>query len=165
MVPNDEKLQALAVELAEVVSERGYRLVTAESCTGGWLAKVLTDLPGSSAWFDRGYITYSNAAKQAELDVSSNLLRESGAVSRAVALAMASGALRRAEADLAVSITGIAGPDGGNEEKPVGTVWFAWARADAATAEQECFAGDREAVRRQAVQRALTGLLWQLRSP
>ncbi len=164
MVPSDEQLKTLAAELAELALQRGCRLVTAESCTGGWLAKVLTDLPGSSVWFDRGYVTYSNAAKQNELGVSPSLLADSGAVSQAVALAMATGALQAAEADLAVAITGIAGPDGGSDEKPVGTVWFAWARAATASAQSACFAGDREAVRRQAVQRALVGLSQRLLS-
>lgn len=152
----------VAVAVGEALLARGARLATAESCTGGWIAKVLTDVAGSSAWFERGWVTYSNAAKQEELAVSPELLLASGAVSEPVVLAMAMGALERAGADFAVAVSGVAGPGGGTVEKPVGTVWTAWAwRSDGvAMARAACrhFPGDREAVRRQTVVFALDGL-------
>jgi nicotinamide-nucleotide amidase len=119
----------LVIQLAGRLQERQWRLCTAESCTGGTLAQVLTDLPGSSQWFECGWVTYSNAAKQRSLGVSEALLAQYGAVSPAVAEAMATGALQHAQANLAMAITGVAGPGGGSAEKPVGLVWFAWAVA------------------------------------
>lgn len=146
-------------EIGERLAARGWRLVTAESCTGGWIAKVLTDRPGSSGWFEAGVVSYSNAAKQRLLAVPAALLAEHGAVSEPVAAAMAAGALAATGADVALSVTGIAGPGGGSPGKPVGTVCFGWALAgQSPRTAQERFAGDRDAVRRQAVARALAGL-------
>ncbi|MEZ5444533.1 MAG: nicotinamide-nucleotide amidohydrolase family protein [Gammaproteobacteria bacterium] len=150
----------MAARLGEQCVRRGWMLTTAESCTGGWIAKVLTDVPGSSRWFERGYVTYSNAAKSELLAVAPRTLNEHGAVSAETVRAMASGALTRSQAQLAVAVSGVAGPDGGSQSKPVGTVWFAYAGPGEATAaEVQRFAGDREAVRRAAVRHALTGLL------
>lgn len=138
-------------------------LVTAESCTGGWIAKLLTDVPGSSSWFERGFVTYSNAAKCELLDVSEKTLAREGAVSETVAAQMASGALRASHGTIAVSVTGIAGPDGGTPDKPVGTVCFAWCeRGGAPRTQRMQFAGDRAAVRLHAAQRALQGVLEHL---
>lgn len=157
----------LAVAVGEGLLQHGARVATAESCTGGWIAKVLTDIAGSSAWFERGWVTYSNAAKQQDLGVSEALLVRHGAVSEAVVLAMALGALERSGADFAVAVSGVAGPAGGTPVKPVGTVWTAWAwRTQAgvgARAECSLFPGDREAIRRQTVVFALEGLLGALR--
>ena len=144
--------------LADRLLGRGLWLATAESCTGGWIAKVLTDAPGSSGWFDRGLVTYSNRAKQELLGVPGPLLDDHGAVSGPVVAAMARGLRECAGVDVTVAVSGVAGPTGGTAEKPVGTVWFAW---DDGASRTEClrFDGDREAVRRQAVVRALRGLL------
>ena len=155
----DEELQRLAARVAELAIESGLTLTTAESCTGGWIAKCLTDIAGSSAWFDRGLVTYSNTAKQQLLGVPSDLLQTEGAVSEAVADAMARGCRARADADLAVAVTGIAGPGGGSADKPVGTVWFAWATRSHCRTERRQFPGNREAVRRQTVAAALNGLI------
>ena len=159
----DADLLALAVRVGEVLLTRRLRLVTAESCTGGFMAKTLTDIPGSSQWFECGYVTYSNAAKMRDLSVASRTLAEHGAVSEAAAREMAAGALRVAGADLAVAVTGIAGPDGGEPGKPVGTVWFSSAIRRGAgiefTAECAHFAGDRQAVRRGSVEYALKLIL------
>jgi nicotinamide-nucleotide amidase len=156
-------LRSLAGQVAERLLNRGQRLVTAESCTGGWIAKVCTDLPGSSRWFVGGAIVYANTAKSLWLGVSPTVLEGEGAVSEATVRAMASGALERLGGDVSVAVSGVAGPDGGTPDKPVGTVWFAWARRQdggiGAVAARERFAGDREAVRRLTVQRALRGLL------
>jgi len=157
---SDAALMATAARLGEQCIRRGWMLTTAESCTGGWIAKVLTDVPGSSRWFERGYVAYSNAAKSELLAVAPRTLDEHGAVSAETVRAMASGALKRSHAQLAVAVSGVAGPDGGSEGKPVGTVWFAFAGPGQATAtEVRRFAGDREAVRRAAVHHALTALL------
>ncbi len=149
--------------MAELLAVRGLRMATAESCTGGWLAKVLTDLAGSSVWYERGWVTYSNAAKQADLGVPAQLLAVHGAVSEPVVRAMALGALERAAVDFTVAISGVAGPAGGSVAKPVGTVWLAWAWREAGSVQTRAlpmwFAGDREAVRWQAVISALNGLL------
>lgn len=147
-------------QLADLMVQQKLSLVAAESCTGGWIAKCCTDLPGSSAWFERGFVTYSNESKQSLLGVSIDTLAQYGAVSAQTAEAMASGALRHSLADISVAVTGIAGPDGGSAEKPVGTVWFAWARKDRSV-QSEChhFDGDREYIRRQAVQTALEGII------
>lgn len=143
---------------------RGKRSAgTAESCTGGWVAKVLTDIAGSSRWFIEGLVTYGNEAKIRRLGVRRSLLKAEGAVSEAVAKAMARGALRGSEAQLSVAVTGIAGPGGAAPGKPVGTVWLAWAvrrgRKLEVAAELEHFKGDREAVRRQTVRAAMLGIL------
>ena len=146
--------------LAEQLTQRGWMLATAESCTGGWIAKCCTDMAGSSAWFDRGFITYSNAAKQDMLGVRAETLAQYGAVSEAVVAEMATGALRHSQAHIAVAIIGIAGPSGGSPEKPVGTVCFAWAMRNGEVLTKTCqFAGDREAVRWQSVVFALNGIL------
>ena len=152
-------LSDLLAQLGETLAVRGLKLVTAESCTGGWIAKVLTDPPGSSVYMDAGLVTYSNSAKQLLLGVSSASLEQFGAVSGAVAGEMAEGALAATEADIAISVTGVAGPGGGSAEKPVGTVWFGWCRRGH-RAETTCehFSGDRDVVRYQAVLFALEGL-------
>ena len=159
---DDHSLFERAVRLAERLRDSGRTVATAESCTGGWIAKVLTDLPGSSDWFGYGIVSYSNAAKQELLGVPASLLVEHGAVSEAVVTAMAEGVLRRSDADLAVAVSGIAGPAGGSADKTVGLVWFAWAVIGAGglivKAERRQFEGDREAVRRQTVAVALDGL-------
>ncbi|MEO6801429.1 MAG: CinA family protein [Rhodanobacter sp.] len=158
-VPTDAELLALASELAVEVQQRRLMLVTAESCTGGWIAKTLTDLPGSSAWFDAGVVTYSYEAKEALLGVNPRTLELTGAVSEETVLEMVAGALARFGAGLAVAVTGIAGPSGGTSDKPVGTVWIGWKRRGGyAHARMFQFPGDREAVRRQTVAAALEGL-------
>jgi len=157
---SDEGLYRLAERLGAALKARGQTLAVAESCTGGWVCQCVTEVAGSSAWFDRGFVTYSNEAKQASLGVSASLLAAHGAVSEAVVLAMAQGALRASRADCGVAVSGIAGPGGAVPGKPVGTVWFAWCMRDGAClTRHECFAGDRQAVRRQAVAFALEGLL------
>ncbi len=150
----------LAARLGAALRQAGLTVTSAESCTGGWIAKRLTDVAGSSAWFERGFVTYSNAAKCELLGVGAATVAAHGAVSREVVLEMAAGALARSRADLAVAVTGIAGPEGGTADKPVGTVWLAWARRDGEVqATRRRFSGDRENVRRAAVQAALEGLL------
>ncbi|MFP4682679.1 MAG: CinA family protein [Ectothiorhodospira sp.] len=158
--PTDQDLHVLAQAAGESALSSGVRLATAESCTGGWVAKVITDIPGSSRWFDQGFVTYSNAAKQAQLDVPGRILEQVGAVSAETVRAMALGALARSQAGVAVAISGIAGPGGGTPGKPTGTVWLAWARRgeDRVATAGHHFAGDRDAVRRQAVAAALEGL-------
>ena len=150
----------LAIALGRALADQGFRAVTAESCTGGLVAAAITDIPGSSAWFDRGFVTYTDDAKRTDLGVPAELLATHGAVSEPVARAMADGALARSAADVAVSITGIAGPGGGTPGKPVGTVCFAFARrgydAQARTLHLD---GDRAAVRAQSVDVALEGLI------
>lgn len=159
MVPTDSELESAARRLGAALAARGARVAVAESCTGGWVAKALTDVAGSSAWFERGFVTYSNDAKIDMLAVPAGLIAGHGAVSEPVARAMADGARRRSGAELAVAVSGIAGPDGGTLDKPVGTVCFAWADRDTVQSGQCHFAGDREAVRRLSVAHALEGLL------
>jgi nicotinamide-nucleotide amidase len=155
----DVALHTLAQDIAVEFSRRGASLVTAESCTGGWIAKTLTDIAGSSNWFECGVVAYSYEAKEALLGVRPETLEEHGAVSRETAIEMVSGALARYGATVAVAVTGIAGPGGGTADKPVGTVWIAWKRRGGyAHAEVFQFDGDREAVRRQTVARALEGI-------
>jgi nicotinamide-nucleotide amidase len=150
----------LVERLAEQLSRHNARVTVAESCTGGWLAKYLTDVPGSSAWFEYGFISYGDNAKADLLNVAPELLEQHGAVSQEVAEAKVSGALDRSGADIAVAITGIAGPAGGSPDKPVGTVWFGGLVGGAApTSECHYFEGDRDTVRRQAVSTALRLLL------
>ncbi|MCG6888945.1 MAG: CinA family protein [Gammaproteobacteria bacterium] len=149
----------LVQQLATELLQRKQRVCTAESCTGGLIAKSFTDLAGSSDWFDRGFVTYSNAAKSEMLGVPASLIEDYGAVSEAVANAMASGALRHSEADYAVAVTGVAGPGGGSEEKPVGTVWIAVASVDQLAARRHLFAGDRSAVREATLVSAIEALL------
>lgn len=164
MSEQDASLDLLASKLGHALREQGRRLALAESCTGGWIAKVATDIAGSSAWFERGFVTYSNEAKQEMLGVPAAALLRHGAVSEPVVRAMAEGALLHSHADVAVAVSGIAGPDGGSEEKPVGTVWFAWAcRGQPTRTERKQLVGDREEVRRQSVAAALAGLLKLLR--
>lgn len=156
----ENELEALAMRVGQTLRARDWRLAVAESCTGGWVAKVLTDVAGSSAWFERGFVTYSNAAKQELLDVRAATLEASGAVSEHTAREMAAGALAHSHADVVLAITGIAGPGGGTPDKPVGLVWFAWARRSGALrVAHHHFSGDRTAVRRQAVVTALQGVL------
>lgn len=145
--------------LAELLLARGWRLTTAESCTGGLIAAACTALSGSSAWFERGFVTYSNEAKTELLGVPAALIDAHGAVSEPVALAMAEGALRHARAEVAVAVTGVAGPTGGSPDKPVGTVWIAWA-VQGAPAHAVChhFGGDRAQVRAATVRDAVAGL-------
>jgi nicotinamide-nucleotide amidase len=156
----DEILYRLARAVGECLAERGLRLTVAESCTGGWICQCLTDVAGSSAWFEGGFVTYSNEAKRELLGVPDEVLAGYGAVSEATARAMAAGALCHGRADLALAVSGIAGPGGAVPGKPVGTVWFAWeTRAGERVARRKRFAGDRRAVRRQAVAEALRGVL------
>jgi nicotinamide-nucleotide amidase len=158
--PADTELTALAIRIAAAIQQRALMLSAAESCTGGWIAKILTDLSGSSAWFEAGVVSYSNDAKISLLGVRRETLDRTGAVSEETALEMASGALTRLNTDIAVAVTGIAGPTGGTPEKPVGTVWIGWQRrGDAARASLFHFTGDREAIRRQTVAAALEGVL------
>jgi nicotinamide-nucleotide amidase len=153
---DEPDLHLLATQAGAALLRARWRLVLAESCTGGWVAKSITDIAGSSAWFDRGFVTYSNASKEQQLGVSPALLSQHGAVSCEVVEAMASGALRASRAELAIAISGIAGPDGGTPEKPVGLVWFGVAVRDRTPrAHSQHFPGDRDAVRRAAVGRAL----------
>ena len=154
-----QQITALATELGQHLSHCRWQVTTAESCTGGWIAQAITAIAGSSAWFGSGFITYSNRAKIQQLGVNERLLKENGTVCRAVVAAMASGAIAQSGADIAVAVSGIAGPDGGSEQKPVGTVWIAWADAEGKHfSRQYHFSGDREAVRKQAVIAALKGL-------
>jgi nicotinamide-nucleotide amidase len=147
-------------QLADALRSRGERLATAESCTGGLIAAACTDLAGSSDWFERGMVSYSNEAKTDLLGVDAALISAHGAVSEPVARAMAAGALARSNADWAVAVTGIAGPGGGSADKPVGLVWLAWCRRGGEPqAERHVFPGDRAAVRGATVARALQGLI------
>ena len=153
-------MNALAKKVAARLLARKAMLASAESCTGGWVSQELTAIAGSSAWFERGFVTYSNAAKEEMLGVSAETLARHGAVSEQVAKEMARGALAHSHAGVALAVTGVAGPTGGSAEKPVGTVCFAWAGAGLAErAETRRFAGDRESIRRQSVEYALTGVL------
>lgn len=158
-------MNELAESLGSALHARRERLVTAESCTGGWVAQAVTAVAGSSAWFERGFVTYSDASKQELLGVRHDTLERCGAVSEETAREMALGALRRSPGTRSVAITGIAGPAGGSAAKPVGTVCFAWAtRAGEVRSETRRFAGDREAVRRQSVEHGLRGVLADLDS-
>ena len=155
----EAELRELVTRVADALLQRRCSLVTAESCTGGWIGKALTDVAGSSAWYLGGVVAYSNALKQSLLGVSAETLAVHGAVSEASAREMASGALTRLGGDLALAVTGIAGPDGGQPDKPVGTVWFGWAWYQAQRLQTQvavvCFGGDREAIRRQTVAHSL----------
>lgn len=156
------ELADLASQVARRLLARHQMLVTAESCTGGLIAATCTDLTGSSAWFERGFVTYSNEAKTDLLAVSAALIAEHGAVSEPVAKAMAAGALQHSRAHVAVAVTGVAGPGGGSASKPVGTVWLAWATPQKVEAVLHHFSGDRRQVREATVQQALAGLLQRL---
>jgi len=154
--------QALEANLTQIslrLLQQRRMLATAESCTGGMIAAACTDLPGSSQWFERGFVTYSNAAKTQMLGVPAALIEQEGAVSEAVARAMADGALARSQAQVSLAVTGVAGPTGGSEAKPVGTVWFAWCVGGATHSEVQHFAGDRAAIRAATVRYALQRLL------
>ena len=160
---SDFDLARLAARVGRHLLDGRRGLATAESCTGGWIAKAITDIAGSSQWFIEGFVTYSNESKVGRLGLSRAVLQREGAVSEATARAMAAGALKRAGAQLAVAVTGIAGPDGAVPGKPVGTVWLAWAerrgRTTRVAVQLKHFRGDREAVRRKTVRAALQGLL------
>jgi nicotinamide-nucleotide amidase len=171
-IPDDSTLSSLATQVGHHLLAARRRLVTAESCTGGWIGKAMTDIPGSSAWFAGGAISYSNDLKQKMLGVKAATLARHGAVSEATAREMAEGALITLGGDIAVAVSGVAGPDGGTADKPVGTVWFAWAfstpspvvgegrgEGPMTTVDRRQFAGYREAVRRQAVHFALARIL------
>jgi nicotinamide-nucleotide amidase len=155
-------LATLAERLGRACLARGVTVTTAESCTGGGVASAITAVAGSSGWFETGYVTYADAAKTRLLGVSERLLAGCGAVSREVVEAMVAGACRDSGAGFGVAISGVAGPDGGSEEKPVGTVWLAWGDAEGAEAECHRYPGDRRAVREQAVREALVGLIHRL---
>jgi nicotinamide-nucleotide amidase len=154
-----QSVEQLIPELAAKLRDRQWMLVTAESCTGGLIAKICTDLAGSSAWFERGLVTYSNQAKIDLLGVSEQALQRHGAVSEAVASEMAAGALAHSRAQIAVAVTGIAGPDGGSEAKPVGSVCFGFAMGQDVMCETRHFSGSRDAVRQQSARHAITRLL------
>lgn len=155
-----DSIEQLANAVARLMLSRGLHLAVAESCTGGWVAMALTAIAGSSEWFDRGYVTYSNCAKQQMLGVSEATLARHGAVSEQTVAEMTARALAASGTDLALAISGIAGPGGGTEDKPVGTVWIAWQRkSHPPVTLRRHFDGDREAVRRQAVVQALQGLI------
>lgn len=161
-------LYVLSEDLGKELQKAGWHIVTAESCTAGWIAKVLTDVPGSSQWVDAGFVTYSNRAKMRDVGVSAHTLAEHGAVSEATVREMAEGALRITGADMAIAVSGIAGPEGGTTEKPVGTVWFGAATSGACGLASVCelarFGGDRDQVRRQSVHHALRLALRVLRA-
>jgi len=162
--PGDSELALLSVRVGQALLQRRQRAALAESCTGGYVAKLLTDVPGSSAWFDCGFVTYSNVSKQRCLGVSAETLEEHGAVSEPTVLEMATGAMSRCQADLAVAISGVAGPDGGTTRHPVGDVWLALARRRAggaveAVAVHRHFSGQRDEIRRHAAAAALLLLL------
>ena len=150
---------ALCAQLAQALAARGWSLATAESCTGGMIAAACTALSGSSVWFERGFVTYSNAAKSECLDVPAALIDTHGAVSEPVARAMAAGAVQRSRAQVAVAVTGVAGPTGGSAAKPVGTVWFGWSVQGVVHSEMRHFPGDRAQVRADTVTHALQRLL------
>ncbi len=157
---SDEELHQLAFELGEKLLARGWMLATAESCTGGWVGQLLTSLPGSSHWYERGFITYANDAKIEMLDVPEELIANHGAVSEETASAMAAGALAHSHAQAALAISGIAGPGGGTPQKPVGLVCYGWALADGTVLSSTCrLDGDREEIRSRAVAAALRGLI------
>lgn len=156
----ENDLVELAERLGIWLKTNGKKIATAESCTGGWIAQSITEIPGSSAWFDRGFVTYSNAAKIQMLGVKSGTLEKYGAVSSETAKEMVIGALGHSEADFAVAVTGIAGPDGGTAEKPVGTVFIAWASKGGGSRVQKFpFHGDRRQIRAQTVQMAIQGMM------
>ena len=159
----DPRIQPLLLQLSEQLIQQNRMLVTAESCTGGGIAYAITELPGSSDWFERGFVTYSNPAKQEQLGVPHELIARHGAVSEQVAAAMAVGALQHSHADYSVAVTGIAGPDGGTEEKPVGTVCFGWGQRGAGVRTARIvFDGDRQQVRELSILTALQGLADQV---
>jgi nicotinamide-nucleotide amidase len=157
-------MKSLAERIGKKLKSKKATLATAESCTGGWAAQAVTSIAGSSGWFERGWVVYSNDAKAEELGVKVSTLKKHGAVSEATAREMARGAIRRSRAAIALAVTGVAGPGGGSREKPVGTVCFAWARGTRVRSETRHFKGGRTRVRRQSVVRALQGVLEMLDS-
>jgi len=159
MAPMSTANEKRVEQLAAALLRNGKRICTAESCTGGLIAKSFTDLAGSSDWFERGFVTYSNEAKSEMLGVPASIIADYGAVSEPVATAMASGALRHSRADLAIAVTGVAGPAGGSDEKPVGTVWIAVATAEQQRATRYLFDGDRRAVREATLRQAIADAL------
>jgi len=159
---NTRPIADLVGQLANELKARGQTMATAESCTGGLIASACTDLSGSSDWFERGLVTYSNRAKTELLDVPADLIAQHGSVSEVVARAMAEGARRRSAVDWAVAVTGVAGPTGGSPDKPVGTIWFAWVSPTGTHSQMRVFPGDRAAVRQATVRHALAGLLQHL---
>jgi nicotinamide-nucleotide amidase len=159
MAVTDTELGSLASELGAALKARGWQVACAESCTGGWIAKILTDLPGSSGWFGWGYVVYANEAKVGALGIEPELLEEHGVVSEPVVRAMAEGIKRISGAEIAVAVSGIAGPDGGTKERPVGTVWFAWTGPAGTRAQVHRFEGERDTIRHDSVAWALRGLL------
>jgi len=160
MAATEESNRVLAQQLGECLTARGVKLATAESCSGGWIAKTITDLPGSSAWFEGAIVCYSNESKRDLLGVSLADIEEFGAVSGETVLSMTDGVFERTSADVVVSVSGIAGPGGGTEEKPVGTVWLCWGKRDKSSYANEFhFEGDREAVRLQVVDAALNAVM------
>ena len=161
---SSDPLETLAARVGTRLREKRALLVTAESCTGGWVAQAVTAIAGSSEWFERGFVVYSNAAKEELLGVRRETLQRYGAVSEQTARELALGALARSKGTISVAVTGVAGPSGGSATKPVGFVCFAWATKAGAKSETRNFAGDREAVRRQSVVRALEGVLEALDS-
>ena len=155
----DNELCELAQQLGRLLKSKEKKIATAESCTGGWIAQIITEVSGSSAWFDRGFVTYSNAAKMEMLGVKSETLDNFGAVSAQTATEMVTGALAHSDADCAIAVTGIAGPDGGTAEKPVGTVFIAWAyKNQNVKVVQKKLTGNRHEIRRQTVKIALVGV-------
>ena len=161
----DNSLYQLAERIGQALKRQGSMLVTAESCTGGWVSEAITMVPGSSDWFERGFVTYTYISKREMLGVSSDTLGQHGAVSEPTAREMVTGAIAHSHAQVAVAVSGTAGPSGGTPDKPVGTVCFAWGVKDGALkSETRHFAGDREAVRRQSVEHALGGILRLLES-
>lgn len=160
MLSTDGDLARLAGQLGDRLRARGWRVATAESCTGGWVAKAITDVAGSSQWFECGFVTYSDASKAVQLGVPEAVIAEHGAVSEQTVRAMAAGTLERSGADVVVSVSGIAGPGGGSADKPVGQVWLCWQqRGCDALVRVVPFSGDRESVRRETVRAALWGLV------
>lgn len=156
----DDALLTLAAEVGAALKQRGWMLALAESCTGGGVAEAITAVPGSSGWFERGFVTYSNLSKAEMLGVSPQTLETHGAVSEAVVLEMARGAIAHSRAQVVVAISGIAGPEGGTPDKPVGTVWFGWRLSSGQEISRLCrFSGNRHEIRRQAVEQALQGLI------
>lgn len=158
----EDQWTSLTTRLGELLMQHGYTLACAESCTGGWVAKLVTDIAGSSQWFDRGFVTYSNLAKQEMLGVREETLLEHGAVSEETVVEMAAGAQRHSRAQVSLAISGIAGPGGGSADKPVGMVCLAWSVEQQVSSTSCYFQGDRDAVRRQAVTAALQGMLDRL---
>ena len=156
---NSDTILDLAAQVGKALQDKGLILATAESCTGGGIAEAITRIPGSSAWFEAGYVTYSNRQKTLQLGVPAELFERVGAVSQEVVEAMVRSAQQHSGARFAVAVSGVAGPDGGSLDKPVGTVWLAWGDGEQLYSQRSQFAGDRQAVRRQTVARALHGVL------